>query len=154
MRPLPPGGDQPGTSSIHYGVAGLFFNPTLFAALLSCVIAQVCGGSGATSLRLPLCAHWPEAAALVTWTAAFLRLTPHIRSQWLCRLLPCAVGQTAGSLAHGEGPAGLAASPFPRRHALFTHCKCGGHDHRPGFAGGHQLDHVCFGVGADADRCI
>lgn len=26
---------------IHYGLTGLFYNPSLFAALLSCLIAQV-----------------------------------------------------------------------------------------------------------------
>jgi hypothetical protein len=163
MRPLPPGGDPsysdrtPYHSSPVCGLSHLEGSraPTLHTmelpasssiqpCLRRCCHVSVlrCVGCSTHSAS-SLCAYWPEAAALgYKDDSSLLARDPmahlHIPAQkpiiaWLCLLLPCAVGQAAGSLAYGEGPAGLAASPVPWRNALFTHCKCGGHDHRPGF---------------------
>jgi hypothetical protein len=52
MRPMPPG--EPGQhSTSHFGVAGLFVNPSLLAALLSCFVAQVWYGWFLLSVRFP-----------------------------------------------------------------------------------------------------
>lgn len=139
-RPLPPAGGGPSPSSIHHGLTGLFFNPCLFAALLSCVLAQV-------RFVMGCCRYSPRGEGGRESEPE----RPYPPDNSTHTSVQCAGGKAAGAVAPGQA-AGLATSFISRGDAQFAHSKRGWAYYRLGAPGGHQQHHVCPRPRGDPDR--